>query len=160
MPNDTPALDPTMTSSTKNYVVQVTQTWRGKDSDGKVFPLHWALTIITSDIGDEPSGNIYNAAGNIDTYYFDQHNDVPLRDANWRGDLPIGTIRQADLADAERILADVEITRHHTNWNCQNWVWASIRALRRGGYAVQMFTREQLIEKMDKLLDDWESGEI
>jgi len=142
------------------YILNVTQSWRGKDSTGKVLPLHWALTIRTAGTGSNPYGNIYNAAGNIDTFYYEVLHDVPLTNANWRGDLPVGTIKKEDLSRVEEILSTVPTVRHDFKWNCQNWIWAALRELRYSNISIETLTWERLRSKMDDLLEAWENGDI
>jgi len=140
--------------NTDSYVLHVAQKWRGEDSMGKRLPLHWALTIKTagSDIG-----NIYNAAGNIDTFHYEALTNTPLKDVNYRGSLLVGTIPRESLPEVEQLLSQVPVIRHDYNWNCQNWVWSGIRELRKAGYPIKPFmTWHELVIDMDRLVDDWE----
>ncbi|EPT04239.1 hypothetical protein FOMPIDRAFT_1114313 [Fomitopsis schrenkii] len=147
-------------ADTDHYVLKVTQSWRGKDASGKVLPLHWAITLQTAGTDKEPVGNIYNAAGTIDTFYYEVLHDVPLVNANWRGDLAVATIRNVDLAKVEKVFSGVPIFRHDFNWNCQNWVWTALREFRQAGFNVKTLTWESLRTNMDDLLEAWEVGDI
>jgi len=144
-----------------SYVLQVTQSWRGKDSQGKILPLHWAITVKTEGTDEAPVGNIYNAAGNIDTFYYESSFNVPLKNANWRGALEVGLVPHDGLSNVEQILSQVAVVRHDFNWNCQNWVWASLRELRHSGYEIKAnLTWEDLVSEMGGLLEAWEDGDI
>ncbi|KAH9835646.1 uncharacterized protein C8Q71DRAFT_89583 [Rhodofomes roseus] len=147
-------------AETDVYVLKITQSWRGKDSTGKVLPLHWAITVKTDGTEGDPTGNIYNAAGNIDTFSYEVIHDVPLTNANWRGDLPVATINKEDLPKVEEIFADVPTVRHDYKWNCQNWVWAALRELRSNGFTIRTLTWDSLRANMDDLLEAWENGDI
>ena len=78
--------------------------------------------------------NIYNAAGNIDTFFYEKIYDVPLKNANWRGDLPVGIITRDALPQVENLLARNEVVRRDGNWNCQNWVLSGLRRLQSAGF--------------------------
>ncbi|CCM00935.1 uncharacterized protein FIBRA_02982 [Fibroporia radiculosa] len=143
------------------YTLQVTQSWRGKDAYGNIFPLHWALTIRTSGSDARPIGKIYNAAGNIDTFFYETLSDAPLTNSNWRGDLKVGNIPADALPAMERILeGEVPVVRNNYNWNCQNWVWSALRRLRQKGFNISPTTWDSLVSDMNSLLDAWESGDI
>lgn len=145
---------------TGHYVLKVTQSWRGQDDSGKPLPLHWAITVQTAGTDQAPVGNIYNAAGNIDTFYYEVLHDVPLDNANWRGGLTVATIQKEDLVRVEKIFSGVPTFRHDFKWNCQNWVWAALRELRQAGFAVESLTWESLRTNMNDLLEAWEVGDI
>lgn len=147
-------------ADTNHYVLHVTQSWRGQDSLGKIMPLHWAITLQTAGTDTAPVGNIYNAAGNIDTFYYDVSHNVPLVNANWRGSLAVATIRKIDLAKVEKVFSRIPTFRHDFNWNCQNWVWTALRELRQAGFPVETLTWESLHTNMDDLLEAWEVGDI
>lgn len=142
------------------YILQLTQSWRGKDAQGDILPLHWALTIKTAGSLEAPLGNIYNAAGNIDTFYYETIYNVPLKNANWRGDLPVGIITRDALPLVENLFAWNEVVRRDCNWNCQNWVYTALRELRRASYDIKPLTLDSLRSQMMDLLDAWESGDI
>ena len=124
-------------------------------------PLHWALTYQTSGTDDRPVGNVYNAAGNIDTFCYEGSKDVPIRHDGWRGSLTVGRIPVDALDQFERILAEIPITRHDPEWNCQNWVWYGLRELRQTGFAIDPdLNFARLKTQMLELLEAWENGDI
>ncbi|KAI0824262.1 hypothetical protein BC628DRAFT_1411178 [Trametes gibbosa] len=150
-----------MAEGNSQIVLEVTQVWRGKDSEGNDLPLHWALTFKTGGTDDRPIGNCYNAAGNIDTYCYEAEREITLRNDNWRGSLPVGRIPAESLAKFEHILSQIPITRHDTAWNCQNWVWASLRELRHAGFSIEpILSWQRLRGDMFDLLEAWECGDI
>ncbi|KAI0724443.1 hypothetical protein C8T65DRAFT_714592 [Cerioporus squamosus] len=118
------------------FVLRVTQWWRGKDSEGNLMPLHWALTCDTSGTDNGQTSNVYNAAGNIDTFCYEAEMNVPIRHDGWRGSLIVGRIPLASLNQFEHILSQIPTTRHDPSWNCQNWVCLSLRELRQAGFAI------------------------
>jgi len=143
------------------YDLYLTQTWRGKDSEGKVLPLHWALTVKISGTDDEPVGNLYNAAGNIDTFFYERLTGISLRNPNWRGSLLVCTFPEDQLLVLEEIMSETPVIRLDYNWNCQNWVWTSLRGLRHAGFEVRPnMTWAGLRTEMDALLEAWENGDI
>ncbi|GBE78380.1 hypothetical protein BKA93DRAFT_808649 [Sparassis latifolia] len=145
-----------MTSS-----LQVTQVWRGTDSEGNILPLHWALVVPTSGPDSDPVGNLYNAAGNIDTFHYEELTNVSLKNINWRGSLVVCNFPTDALHVVESILRRTPVVRHDYGWNCQNWVWACLRQLRRSGFDVRpKITWEGLRAEMFKLLEAWEAGDI
>ncbi|KAI0932315.1 hypothetical protein AcW1_000523 [Taiwanofungus camphoratus] len=144
-----------------SYVLQVTQSWRGRDSKGQILPLHWAITVKTAGSDNTPIGMVYNAAGNIDTFFYETVANVSLKNTNWRGALTVGSLPKEILPNVERVFSQVPIVRHDYNWNCQNWVWASLRELRQLGYPIKPnLTWEVLRAEMNDLLDAWEAGDI
>ncbi len=148
-------------NSPNQFVLRVTQWWRGKDSEGNLMPLHWALTCDTSGSDNIQAGNVYNAAGNIDTFCYEAERNVPIRHDGWRGSLVVGRIPVASLSQFERILSQIPVTRHDPCWNCQNWVWLSLCKLRQAGFAVDPdLTMARLRGDMFGLLDAWENGDI
>ncbi|KAI0639310.1 hypothetical protein C8Q77DRAFT_1080509 [Trametes polyzona] len=150
-----------MAEGNSQIVLEVTQMWRGKDSEGNDLPLHWALTFKTAGTDDRPIGNCYNAAGSTDTYRYEVERDVPLRNENWRGSLPVGRIPAESLPKFERILSQIPITRADPSWNCQNWVWASLRELRHAGFSIEpILSWPRLRDGMFDLLEAWECGDI
>ena len=150
-----------MIEGSSQIVLQVTQVWRGKDSDGRVRPLHWALTFKTAGTDDHPVGNCYNAAGNVDTFSYEAERNVPLRSANWRGSLAIGRVPAESLHKFEHILSQIPIIRHDPSWNCQTWVWTSLRELRHAGFSVEPnLSWSRLRDTMLDLLEAWECGDI
>ncbi|OCH96499.1 hypothetical protein OBBRIDRAFT_787058 [Obba rivulosa] len=144
--------------------LQVTQTWRGHGANYQVLPLHWAITFRTGGTDDQPKGTLYNVAGNIDTYCFEKLTDVPIKTHLWRGALTVGTIPKSNLPKMEQLLAQTPVVRHDPNWNCQNWVWISLRELRQKRELNINIDPELswqiLCAKMSRLLDDWENGDI
>ena len=129
-------------ADTDHYVLKVTQSWRGQDASGKPLPLHWAITVQTAGTDQVPVGNIYNAAGNIDTFYYEVLHDVPLDNANWRGALTVATIQKEDPAKVEQIFSGVPTYRHDFNWNCQNWVRALFEKMVEAGLVAQQTVDE------------------
>ncbi|PCH33557.1 hypothetical protein WOLCODRAFT_147648 [Wolfiporia cocos MD-104 SS10] len=142
------------------YVLEITQSWRGKDYMGNIMPLHWAITAQTGGTDRIPTGHIYNAAGNIDTFFYEELHDTPLRNANWRGTLAVCTIPKDRLPDVERMFARVPVIRQDRNWNCQNWVHAALRELKDHEFDVKVVSWEGLKRAMNELLEAWENGDI
>ena len=150
-----------MSDHNSQIVLRVTQWWRGKDSEGKILPLHWALTFKTSGSDERPVGNIYNAAGNIDTFCYEAQRNIPIRHDLWRGSLAVGRIPVESLDHFEHILSQNPIVRHDPEWNCQNRVWAALRELRQMGFAIEYnLTWAKLRIDMLELLEAWENGDI
>ncbi|KAH9946771.1 hypothetical protein B0H21DRAFT_741687 [Amylocystis lapponica] len=140
--------------------LKITQTWRGKDANGRIYDLHWALTIQTGGDDDAPIGTIHNAVGNMDTFFYEKTYDAVLKNNNWRGALVVGNIPQDKIPELEDILAHNPVVRHSYEWNCQNWVHTALRELRMAGFDIKPITWETIRTQMWALLDDWESGEI
>ncbi|TBU48385.1 hypothetical protein BD309DRAFT_997666 [Dichomitus squalens] len=150
-----------MSDHNSQIVLYVTQWWRGKDSEGKILPLHWALTFNTSGSDERPRGNVYNAAGNIDTLRYEAERGVPIRHDLWRGSLAVGRIPVESLDQFEKILSQNPVIRHDPEWNCQNWAWTALRELRHQGFAIEYnLTLHKLRMDMFELLEAWENGDI
>ena len=142
-------------------VLYVTQWWRGKDSEGKTQPLHWALTFNTSGSDERPTGNVYSIAGNIDTFLFEVERNVPIRNDLWRGSLAVGRIPVESLDRFENTLSQKPIVRHDAEWASHNWVWTALRELRHQGFAIEYnLTLHKLRIDMFELLEAWENGDI
>ncbi|EED78422.1 predicted protein [Postia placenta Mad-698-R] len=152
---------PDGSSEDASYELNITQSWRGRDYQGGLMPLHWAITVKTASIDGKPVGNVYNAAGNIDSFMYDAPVNVLLQDANWRGNLKICSIPQTYLPELTRLFSEVPVERYNPDWNCQNWVWGAVHALRESGHeALKGFSMRDLRSKMLELLDSWEAGDI
>ncbi|KAI0369115.1 hypothetical protein BV20DRAFT_968288 [Pilatotrama ljubarskyi] len=150
-----------MADGNSQIVLEVTQVWRGKDSEGEDHPLHWALTFKTAGKDDQQIGNRYTVAGNTDTYCYEVVKDVPLRDETWRGSLSVGRIPAEAIPRFERLLAQIPVTRYDPSWNSQNWVWASLRELRNAGFSIEpILSWSRLRSDMYDLLEAWERGDI
>ena len=141
--------------------LQVTQWWRGKGAQGDILPLHWALTYKVSGSDERPTGNKYQAAGNIDTFCYEVERNVPIRHDAWRGTLTVGRIPVDGLERFERILSQIPVVRLDPAWNCQNWVWNGLRELRQAGFAIDPnLSLSSLQTQMLELLEAWELGDI
>lgn len=141
--------------------LHVTQTWRGRGADNQILPLHWAITFRTGGTDDQPTGTIYNAAGNIDTYCYERLTDAPIKTHMWRGALAVGTVPKDRLPAMEQLLAQTPVVRHDPKWNCQNWVWTSLRELRQSGFGINPdLSWQVLCTEMFNLLEAWECGDI
>ncbi|KAH9944467.1 uncharacterized protein BXZ73DRAFT_87358 [Epithele typhae] len=141
--------------------LQVTQWWRGKDAQGNIQPLSWALTYKISGSDHRPMGTKYGVAGTIDTYAYEVDRSVPIRHEGWRGSLVVGRIAPDALEQLERILSQIPVVRGDPSWNCHNWVWHGIRELRQAGFIIDPnLTWQGLRDKMLELLEAWERGDI
>ncbi|OBZ79746.1 hypothetical protein A0H81_00694 [Grifola frondosa] len=150
-----------MSHTNSLVTLQVTQTWRGKNSDGSILPLHWAITLRTGGSDNNPIGNRYNAIGNIDTFAYEKETNAIIRNDNWRGSFDVGSISVDRIPEMESILSQLPIIRQDPNWNCQNWVWSGLRELRWLGFAIRpRLTLKVLQNGLLGLLEDWEVGDI
>lgn len=140
------------------YDVEVIQFWRGQKEPLQPYPLHWVIHIPTGP----GIGNTYHVLGNTDTYTieFRRNQPYPNPDA-WRGSFTVGKVAAHQLTLLERHLASIPIMRHDPRWNCQSWVWESLRHLRHQGFNISWEIRLSYLQtQMYCLLEDWEYGRI
>ncbi|KAG2135777.1 hypothetical protein DEU56DRAFT_388313 [Suillus clintonianus] len=147
-----------MPSLAAYYDIEVVQFWRGQKERLQPYPLHWAIYIPTGP----GIGNTYHILGNTDTYTIDFRCNQPYPNPDaWRGSFRVGRIAAHQLTALERYLASIPITRHDPSWNCQSWVWDSLRHLRHQGFDINWEIRlSDLQAQMCCLLEDWEYGLI
>ena len=99
-----------------------------RDGDYPQGEEHWAL-VATSP--DSPLVEVFQIAGNIDTYYYDTKSANILTSRSLCGGVAIGEIPLENVESLKTHLATaVTIVHGDPQWNCQRWIIKVVRELR------------------------------
>lgn len=144
----------------------IAQYWRGRDSNGRALPLHWALFAI-SNLTPEPLatnrasdlhehlGMCFQAIGNIVNFEYSCTEEcVEVLADEYRGCLLIG---EGDLTVIEDLIKRVQVYRGREDWNCQNWVLGAVEKLKQKGYVGENVTANAIRHELDEMWRNWDN---
>jgi len=155
---------PTESSETRKLCIA--QYWRGRDGNGRVLPLHWALFAI-SNLTPEPLatsratdlhdhlGVCFQAIGNMVNFEYSCTEEcVEVLADEYRGCLLIG---EGDYAVVEDLVKRVQVYRGREDWNCQNWVLGAVEKLKRRGCVGENVTANAIRHELDEMWKNWDN---
>ncbi|KAI0078861.1 hypothetical protein K474DRAFT_1659781 [Panus rudis PR-1116 ss-1] len=132
--NDSPPAVPKMTLSVGHYGHPLLNGTR-----------HWSFLLHTPD-GDTIA---YQVAGTVDSYHLREPVKVePGRARTFMGRVNVGTVDGHRQSTFDQILKSVPVRRGDSQWNCQNWVVESLKALGDHGFNVEVLSQQELLDKL------------
>jgi|ERR1700722_15347614 len=106
---------------------------------------HWSFLLQTY----EGRAVAYQITGSTNTYEFKEPEEIEiLKSQTYLGRVQVGAIDTAKQGRLLAVLKNVPIQRGDLQWNCQNWIVESLKALQEDGFDVIALTHEDLGMKL------------
>lgn len=146
------------------YRVYVAQYQRGEDSNRNTLPYHWQICIRTGK-GQGPtgrsSGTVFHIIGSHNGWGYERKDNITYSATqNWAGAHFVGTVPKDRIGDIDQVLRTVPLVPNRMDWNCQNWVFSALKALKQKGYQISCpATQADLTLAMTEAYSQWNAGQ-
>lgn len=106
---------------------------------------HWSFLLLKGD----GIAIAYQVTGSTNTYEFKKPEEVIIKKTQtYLGKVDVGCVDKAKQNDLYEVLKRVEVKRGDINWNCQNWIVESLKALNEEGFEVDALTHDDIAGKL------------
>lgn len=132
---------------------------RGKDSTGAIAPFHWSILIPI------PPTNVnayaFQILGNMDTFELSSGSIEAsyAKHEAYRGAVVVGAVHENEISKVNEVAARVAIYRYRGDWNCQNWVMATLERLKPVGIVDPQVTESGVRNELAEQEARWQVGE-
>ena len=132
---------------------------RGKDSTGAIAPFHWSILIPIPPTGTDAYA--FQILGNMDTFELSSATIEPkyAKHEAYRGAVVVGSVPENELSRVNEVASRVAIYRYRNDWNCQNWVIATLDRMKPYGFVGANVTENGIRNELAEQEARWQEGE-